>query len=323
MRDPVKSEPVIAEFEARYDCRLPEDYRQFLLAYDGAATDRKYCPASGKWSDATGPHELIMFDGTFCGIETDHLHAFIKTNDEWQATVEGGRDYAVTCVGGCTVFLIGIRGADYGKIFYRTSSGIYGLEAVDSFTAFRSLLRTHENAGAAKWNEKVMAEFEARYDCRLPEDYRQFLLTYDGSPTDRNYCPADGKWVDTTVEVERLKFEGCEDVVLYANQEWMMFEKFLGVGTESGFSFVAENDDWRANFVEDSWCPEGRDYVLICGENGCTAAFAIGIRGPVYGKVYYWTMVDGFYEWEGIESFTTFLSLLRTEDETRPVEPVE
>jgi hypothetical protein len=104
-------------------------------------------------------------------------------------------------------------------------------------------------------SDAAVAEFEQEIGIQLPEDYRRFLLTYNGGE------PVDGEF----------QVPGWGFSVVHV---------FYGLGT----GFDAYNLDWsRVRFEEvfpDSITPIARD------PGGCLVC--LGVQGRPRGKVYFW-----------------------------------
>ena len=166
--------------------------------------------------------------------------------------------------------------------------------------------------------EKRLIEFETYFDCRLPEDYRDFLLGYEGAVFERNCLPKHGIWIEPRTPGYVIDLGGDEEpIIFYEGQHSYSFEgPLFWLTEEENTSLFLENKTWRHYFVEDSWFPEGKDYIVFAGDGGSNY-FCLGICSPDCGNIYFWSHEEawGDQEMPIARSFTEFLSMGRTEDE--------
>jgi hypothetical protein len=137
-----------------------------------------------------------------------------------------------------------------------------------------------------------LAEFEASIDCRLPDDYRQFLgIANGGSVNDDRFTHAKSGWYICSVGGVAKLFENRE---CYQISERRIPSELL---------WIADTD--------------------------FSAAFCIGLTGEHRGKIYFWdnghepgSDWDGRFETAGnitllANSFTEFIAGLETPKEEK------
>jgi hypothetical protein len=169
--------------------------------------------------------------------------------------------------------------------------------------------------------ERKLIELETYLNCRLPEDYRDFLLFYEGAAFEKNCLPQYTVWLEEPTLLETLRFTGKNGEVFdYPIWDYQIFYQFNGplfwLTDDEDFSVLQRNKEWRKYFVEDSWFPEGKDYVVFA-EDGNSNYFCMGIRGKDRGNIYFWSHEEAWSDQykPSARSFTEFLSLLRKEED--------
>ena len=169
--------------------------------------------------------------------------------------------------------------------------------------------------------ERRLIKFESYLDCRLPEDYRDFLLWYEGAEFEKRNLPKHGVWKEKLFiqKVFRLPVKDGEpiDIPIHDNQVCYSFEgPLFWLTDQESSSLLQQNISWQEWPVEDRWF-HGKDYIAFASD-GFGNYFCMGIRDPDRGKIYFWDHEEGLGEQKlpSATSFTDFLSLLRTEQDT-------
>lgn len=120
-------------------------------------------------------------------------------------------------------------------------------------------------SGNGSLDPKLLSEFEDEFNVKLPEQYREFMIKYNGGYVDPNIFKFDDEGGSTVLnELYPLKSE--EDVDLYYIND--LHEDYFSDG------FITIGDD-----------PGGSD---IC----------LGVKGDVRGKVYFFDRESDYEEYD-------------------------
>lgn len=128
--DPITEADLIA-FEQEHNLTLPEDYRQFLLDYNGGEL-----PTPGKFQAQIYDKDSMTEIGieVFCGIKSVPPYAQLSTKALQQRGIDGFLGIASM---GKYPYLMSLRDQDYGCIYFWDSDYYFRLGDTDEKTVYR------------------------------------------------------------------------------------------------------------------------------------------------------------------------------------------
>jgi hypothetical protein len=97
--------------EQYLECKFPEDYREFLLEYNGGI------PSKNILSFIEKNNKTEDYIDIFFGICDDDIYGLKSNNNSYINRIPSNT-IAIACDPGGNLFLISIRGEDYGQIYF-------------------------------------------------------------------------------------------------------------------------------------------------------------------------------------------------------------
>jgi hypothetical protein len=119
--------------------------------------------------------------------------------------------------------------------------------------------------------EEHVIHFEQQIGARLPEEYRQFLIRYNGGQFEKK----DIRFFNHFTETKQFADLNCLHGISSENN------KMMGVVLQSSSSRQPPQ-------------------VIVIGNNSGTGLFCLAVRGENYGKIYFWDaqIIYGYIEEE-------------------------
>lgn len=270
------SDDEVRKIEGLTKGKLPEDYREFIQHYGGCT-----------FSDAL---VLIVCESGDC---PDHLDQFFGgSEDASNSIVENIKLYkgriqrSLMPIGEHwgNLVCLGVKGKDSGKVFYWDHETEESQLVSQDFASFFLRLKLDNEPlvlpevevdpddpfahlggvfaayglplqGAAEDDVRAL---EKQFDCRLPNDYRKFLLSYGGA---RGISFNDA-----------VKFDSIDP--LPASGEAVELRSFLGVDSISD--------------AHDSFSDEIPNTHLFVGKLNNNRQVCLGIHGSIENKIVFW-----------------------------------
>ena len=101
---------------------------------------------------------------------------------------------------------------------------------------FAEFIAGIDHAGAEQPTEAALAAFESSIGCRLPDDYRRFLLTcaggYHQGSAEFNW--PQGHWAGAVQEVLGLRRDECSLVQTRRTPQWPTVDELLWIMSDHG-----------------------------------------------------------------------------------------
>lgn len=110
-KTPVINENEIIKQEIYFECKFPEDYKEFLLKYNGGISEKNII------SFVENQHQTEDYIDLFFGICDDDIYGLKSNNNSYINRIPSNT-IAIACDPGGNLFLISIRGDDYGHIYF-------------------------------------------------------------------------------------------------------------------------------------------------------------------------------------------------------------
>ena len=271
---PATNEDAIKQFE-KSGCTLPKVFRQFLLLHNGGRSPKTsyfdYTLADGKQvSDTIASWFGLNVDENFDLKQNQNIHnqpdflINIGDSDDW-------------------IIAIGISDKTSGKIYgweskEKDANIIFLAESFNHFVdaLYDELIKFR--LPNPKTSEKAIQTYEMQSGYKLPQAYRQFLLTHNGG-SDPLKCRFDHKRPD-----------GRESGTILHHLHGL---SELGAGNENHHDYP--------------------DYLLDIG-SGANILIGLGIRDETIGKVYGWRHNAGGDVILLADNFSEFLDILYIEE---------
>jgi len=246
--------------------RLPDDYREFLLLFPGGTSD----PASFVFGEGSGLRSSVHM---FYWLSALMLSAQGADPSDVRLPIAGASRGVLT---------LGIDpGPDFGKVWISRRANRPIELVADSFDGFLRKLEVAPPAPPPRKKfteqgvtlsldtqpatEEAVVTLEEQIGSRLPEDYRRFMLRYNGGTPD----PA------TFAFIEKTYGKSTSDAV----------RAFFSLGDHEYYAL----EDSLATYTDR--IPNG---TLPIAEDGCGNLVLLGISGEddagqaIRGKVYFW-----------------------------------